>query len=271
MSWRNRLSTTTCFLLILSAAIATAGAGALRTAAPAPAPTVPPDGTVPVHIAGIQMVGPEQVLLLLADEKEERMVPISVGRDQGIAIYLGKTKTDTPRPMTHDLLANILTALGASIEKVTVTQLKDDVYFAEISLRAAGRLLPVDARPSDAIALAVRTGAAMYSSTALLRPLDSLGRPDETIHADRRLGLMLQELDPDLAESLGAAGVSGVLVSSVLRGGPAEKAGVRRGDIVRRVDDRAVATLEACREALAPGPKSMTVWRDGRETTLRTF
>ena len=61
----------------------------------------PPPEPVPVHIAGIRMVAPEQVLLFLADEKEERAVPMAVGRDQGIAIYLGKERAQTPRPMTQ--------------------------------------------------------------------------------------------------------------------------------------------------------------------------
>src|SRR3989449_1577730 len=165
-----------CVLVLFSAREAVGGA---KGKEPAPAPTAPA-GPVPVHISGIQMIGPEQVLLLLADEQEEKMVPISVGRDQGIAIYLGKMKTDTPRPMTHDLLANILTLLGAVIQKITVTELKNDVYFAEISLRSGGKIHPVDARPSDAIALAVRTGAPIFAAPALLKPLDSTGKPDES-------------------------------------------------------------------------------------------
>jgi len=269
---RNRiLIPAACVLVLFSAREAVGGA---KGKEPVPAPTAPaptaPAGPVPVHISGIQMIGPEQVLLLLADEQEEKMVPISVGRDQGIAIYLGKMKTDTPRPMTHDLLANILTLLGAVIEKITVTELKNDVYFAEISLRAGGKIHPVDARPSDAIALAVRTGAPIFAAPALLKPLDSTGKPDATIHADRRLGMTLQKLDPDLAESLGADGVTGVLVSSVLQGGPAGRAGVKRGDILRAIDGRPVLTLAAYREAADAGGKSLTVWRDGREATLRT-
>jgi len=236
---------------------------------PAPAPTAAPD-PVPVHISGIQMVGPEQVLLLLADDKEEKIVPISVGRDQGIAIYLGKTKTDTPRPMTHDLVANILAVLGAVIEKITVTELKDDVYFAEISLRVAGKVHPIDARPSDAIALAVRTNAPIFAAGSLMKPLDSADKPESTIHADRRFGLTVQDLDPDLAESLGADGIRGILVSSVMHGGLAERAGVKRGDILKAIDGRPVLTMAAYREAAEAGVKSLTVWREGRDTTLKT-
>jgi bifunctional DNase/RNase len=267
MSERDRPVFPTLCLLFLAVSMEAHGAAPGPSASPAPTAVA---GPVPVHISGIKMMGPEQVLLLLADETEERAVPISVGRDQGIAIYLGRMKADTPRPMTHDLLANILTVLGAVIERVTVTDLKSDVYFAEISLKAAGKVHAIDARPSDAIALAVRTDAPMFAAPSLLKPVDVPGKPDSTIHADRRLGLTVQELDQDLAESIGASGVTGVLVSSVARGGPAERAGIRRGDIVRALDGRAVVSLPAYRVAAGPVVKSLTVWRDGRETTFRT-
>jgi len=204
-------------------ALAVLGALAARPApAPSPSPPVSPGpatGAVPVHIAGIRPTGPDQVLLLLADEGEQRAVPIAVGRDQGVAIYLGKMKTETARPLTHDLLATILGVVGAVIEKITVTDLKNDVYFAEIALRAGGQLHSIDARPSDAIALAVRLDAPMYSVSSLLKPIGGPESPDSTMHADRRLGLTVQELDADLAESLGAVEVEGVLVASVAKGG----------------------------------------------------
>ncbi len=254
--------------------IAAAGEPAARPA-PAPAPTPgprvspsPAAGAVPVHIAGIQPTGPDQVLLLLADESEQRAVPIAVGRDQGIAIYLGKTKAETTRPLTHDLLATILGVVGAVVEKITVTDLKDDVYFAEIALRAGGKLHPIDARPSDAIALAVRLNAPMYSVATLLRPIGGPESPGTTLHADTRLGLTVQELDPDLAESLGAAEVEGVLVASVAKDGRAERAGVRRGDIVQELDGHPVPRLSVYLEATGAEVKSFTVWREGRTTRL---
>jgi len=221
-----------------------------------------------VHIAGIRPTGPDQVLLLLADEGEQRAVPIAVGRDQGLAIYLGKMKAETARPLTHDLLASILGVVGAVIERVTVTDLKDDVYYAEIALRAGGKLHSIDARPSDAIALAVRLDAPIYSVPSLLKPIGAPESPESTLHADARLGLTVQELDADLAESLGAAKVEGVLVASVAKGGRAERAGVRRGDVVQELDGHPVPGLSAYFKAAGAEVKSFTIWRDGRTTTL---
>ena len=246
------------------ALLALQGQEAAATQDPGPGPAADP---VPVHIAGISQTGPGQVLLILADESEQRAVPIAVGRDQGIAIYLGKTRTETARPMTHDLLAAILGVLGAEIEKITVTGLKEDVYFAEISLRTGGKVHPIDARPSDAIALAVRLNAPMFSAPALLKTLDG-SDPGRTIHAERRLGLTVQELDRDLAASFGAGEIRGVLVASVAKGGPADRAGLRRGDILEALDGHPVPHLAEFRGSVAREVRSFTVWRDGKTRTL---
>jgi hypothetical protein len=166
---------------------ATTAAGGPTGSAAAPAlaapqkPEVPtPADPVAVHIAGIRMVGPDQVLLFLADETEKRAVPIVVGKDQGLAIYMGKEHAAPPRPMTHDLLVQMLKTLKAAVEKVTVTKLKNDTYYSEIALRAGGTLHRFDARPSDAIALAVRLDAPMFAVPALLRPVDQPEEPGVT-------------------------------------------------------------------------------------------
>lgn len=235
---------------------------------PAPAPGRP-DLPVAVHVAGLRQTGTDQVLLILADEGEQRAVPIAVGRDQGIAIYLGRTKTETARPMTHDLLAGILTVLGGVVDKITVTGLKSDIYFAEISLRAGGKVHPIDARPSDAIALAVRLNAPMFSVASLLKPVDD-SEPEPTIHAEKRLGLTVQELDPDLAASLGAETVRGVLVASVFKGGVAERAGLRRGDILQALDGQPVPHLAEFRGSSGREIRSFTIWREGESKTVAT-
>jgi bifunctional DNase/RNase len=225
---------------------------------------------VAVHIAGIQMIGPEQVLLLLADDKEDRAVPIAVGRDQGVAIYLGREGTPTPRPMTHDLMARILTTLEISVEKVTVTELKNDTFFAEIDLLSNGDRHSIDARPSDAVALAVRLEVPIFAAPELLRPIGATDQPDAAAHLDAQLGLGVQGLDPDLAEFLGATGVEGVLVSSVKAEGPAARAGLRRGDILKAIDDRSTESLERYRQAIeeVPHQPRFRIWREGKNLTL---
>ena len=92
-----------------------------------------------------------------------REFPIVIGVTEALAIDRFVKEQETPRPMTHDLLANVLAALGAKVSRVEVTQLKDSTFHANLALLAAdGREVDVDARTSDAIALAVKCGAPLY-------------------------------------------------------------------------------------------------------------
>ena len=246
---------------------------ALSVAPPSRARTAgDPSKTVAVHIAGLQMIGPEQALLLLADDSEKRGVPIAVGRDQGVAIYLGKEGMETPRPMTHDLIAQILKTLEIDVTRVTVTALKGDTYFAEIGLSLNGDEHVIDARPSDAIALAVRLEVPISVAPDLLRPIGESGSPaDDLATLDDRLGMGVQTLNHDLAEYLGASDVSGVLIASVEPDGPAVRAGLRRGDILQAIDGRMTETtagFESARVEAADRPR-FRVWRDGENLILR--
>lgn len=228
--------------------------------------------TVAVHIAGLQMIGPEQALLLLADDSEELGVPIAVGRDQGIAIYLGKEGVATPRPMTHDLIALILDTLEIDVTRVTVTALKDDTYFAEIALNLNGDEHVIDARPSDAIAVAVRLEVPITVASDLLRPIGASGAPPDALATlDDRLGMGVQALNHDLAEFLGAGDVPGVLIASVEPDGPAGRAGLRRGDILQAIDGRRTETpadFVSVKMEARDRPR-FRVWRDGENLTLR--
>ena len=228
------------------------------------------DAPVLVHLAGIRMVGPEQALLLLADEDERRAVPIAVGRDQGLAIYLGQEKTPTPRPLTHDLIVQILDTLQVEVERVVITELRDGTYYSDIVLKQGRKKFDIDARPSDAIALAVRLEVPILASPALLTDIEEEGGPADTVDGGRRFGITVQELNDDLAEYLGAAEVPGVLVASVQEDSPASIAGVRRGDILQRLDGRPTGDVESYLEAVAVASRfpSFDVWREGEQLTL---
>ncbi len=108
------------------------------------------------------------VLLLQESDGLGRTLPIFIGAPEATAIAFALQGMDTPRPMTHDLIRDLLDALGADVIRVVVTELKTATYFAEIVLRLADREIPVSSRPSDAVAVAVRTGAPLYVADDLM-------------------------------------------------------------------------------------------------------
>jgi bifunctional DNase/RNase len=109
-------------------------------------------------------------IIILKDVNSETMLPIWVGAYEANAIALEIEKITPQRPMTHDLLRNVITEMGASVERVVVTELRDNTFFAMIVMKnRAGESIMIDARPSDAIALALRTDCAMYVNEEVIR------------------------------------------------------------------------------------------------------
>ncbi|TDA67443.1 MAG: bifunctional nuclease family protein [Clostridia bacterium] len=101
-------------------------------------------------------------VVLLIDAEQSKVLPIWVGPFEARAIALSLQATPVPRPMTHDLMKNLCDQLGAEVAKVVVSNIYEGTYYAEIYLQRGGKEMVIDARPSDAIALALRTGANLY-------------------------------------------------------------------------------------------------------------
>jgi hypothetical protein len=135
-------------------------------------------------------------IVLLRDVRQDRVLPIWVGPVEANAIALQIENVTTPRPMTHDLLMRLLQELGARLERVVISDLRESTFFAYLELRRGEEPLLVDARPSDAIALALRARAPIFVAESVLenaKPLNAA--PDED---DRdRLQKWLESLDPD--------------------------------------------------------------------------
>jgi len=108
------------------------------------------------------------VLLLQESEGLGRTLPIFIGAPEASAIAFALQGMDTPRPMTHDLIRDLLDALDADVVRVVVTELRAATYYADIVLNLAGREVPVSSRPSDAVAVAVRTGAPLFVADDLM-------------------------------------------------------------------------------------------------------
>ncbi len=109
------------------------------------------------------------VLLLQEQEGLERTLPIFIGAPEATAIAFAIQGMDTPRPMTHDLIRDLLEALSTDVVRVTITELRGSTYYAEIVLhREGGEPIAVSSRPSDAVAVAVRTGAPLFVNDDLM-------------------------------------------------------------------------------------------------------
>ena len=109
-------------------------------------------------------------IIILKDVNSETMLPIWVGAFEANAIALEIEKISPQRPMTHDLLRNIILEMGASVERVIVTDLRDNTFFAVIMMKSrGGDSIMIDARPSDAIALALRADCPIYVNEEVIR------------------------------------------------------------------------------------------------------
>ena len=119
-------------------------------------------------------------MIILRDEEEKRSLPIWVGLFEANAIALELEKIPTPRPMTHDLIKNILETVEARVQKVVVNDLRDNTFYAVIHLQMGGSELTVDSRPSDAIALALRVGAPIFVEEDVVQKARSVEVAKET-------------------------------------------------------------------------------------------
>ena len=124
---------------------------------------------IEMKVAGITLDPMTKMpIVILKDSSGENALPIWIGIAEASAIATQLEKIDLARPMTHDLLCNLLDELEVRLEKVEVTDLKDNTYFAILYLKVGDRTLPVDSRPSDAIALALRTESPIFVDEEVL-------------------------------------------------------------------------------------------------------
>ena len=153
---------------------------------------------IEVQIRGL-MLDPvtNMPIIVLKDVASELVLPIWVGVFEAQAIALELERTSTPRPMTHDLLRNIARGLNAVVDKVVVSDLKEDTFFATIWMTHGGEAVTVDARPSDAIALALRWDCPIYVAKSVLgRTRQTVSDQAQNVNAEE-LKKWLENLDED--------------------------------------------------------------------------
>ena len=241
-------------------------------------PAVPIEEMIPVELAtvGLETVSGSPVVLLREPGGGD-VVLISIGSNEALAILFGLRGVPVPRPMTHDLLAGLVDAVGARLERVMVDALSGTTYLGLLELRLEGRDDPVyvDSRPSDALALAVRTGAPILVAPAVLER--ARGREFQELPGDQvvtALGITVGEATPDLREALGLPEEAGVLVSRAI--GEAAEQGIAAGALILEVNgevpESPIRFLDLVRGTPADARVRLRLWQDNeiRELDLST-
>jgi bifunctional DNase/RNase len=159
---------------------------------------------VEVELVTVRVEMPANTSVVLLRERADgrRLLPILIGNSEATAIAYALDGVETPRPMTHDLMKNLLDELGVKVEQVVVTELRDRTFFAELRLRSAGGSHSISSRPSDAIALAARTGTPIFVSEAVLAEAayredderDGAGESDEMVEQFRQF---IENVNPE--------------------------------------------------------------------------
>ena len=124
-------------------------------------------------------------IVILKDPEERRALPIWVGIFEANAIALELEKVSTPRPMTHDLLKNILEGLGITVQQMIVNDLKENTFYATIELNYNGSVVSIDSRPSDAIALALRVNAPIFVTENVVTQAKNIEVSEEKEETDK--------------------------------------------------------------------------------------
>ncbi len=140
-----------------------------------------------------------QPVMLLRQKDADSYLPIVIGPYEAQAISLGWQKVSTPRPMSHDLMRNVLSHLGAQVVSVYINDFKDGIFYARLIMDANGRHAEIDSRPSDAVALAGRLGGPILVEEWII---DSAGFNSEEADVDRAIGRIGEETEKDKTEDL---------------------------------------------------------------------
>ena len=209
-----------------------------------------------------------QPVVTLADPEESRALFIWIGLPEARAIYSELEGVKHQRPLTHDLLEKIILKTDGGIHRIVVTHTLENIYYATVVLQREDNLIEIDARPSDAIVMALKFDAPVFVSRDLFEkmslPLESHTETPESY------GLSLQTLTPDLATYLSLETDKGVMVSGIRKGSQAEADGLMAGDILVEIEGRTVEDAAFFFETLkrSKDPLKMKVYRSNQYLTV---
>lgn len=204
-----------------------------------------------MEVHNIQAIpGKGAVAVILLEKEGNGYLPIFVDESQALSIYLGQKGEKATRPLTHDLMVDIFKKTNVKVNRIVVTDLREGVYYSEIELQQDKNIFRIDARPSDAIALALRQDTPIY---AMPRILERAAEQDEASGPLTQMtvdewGLTVQEIRGNLANYFGRT--NGMLVAGVDSGSVASAAGLQEGDIITEIEGAELKDLAAFRRAL---------------------
>jgi bifunctional DNase/RNase len=148
----------------------------------------------------VEMPANTPVVVLREQDGQHRLLPIVIGTPEASSIHAAISGMEPPRPLTHDLMVTMVARLGATLERVVITELRDHIFYAELRLTSDGTERTISSRPSDAIALAARVGCPIFASEALLAEVGQVPPPTDTEAAEAIIDEFrdfLDDLDPD--------------------------------------------------------------------------
>jgi hypothetical protein len=152
---------------------------------------------IELQLVGVRVELPtNQPIVLLKEREGERFLPIWIGAVEATAIAFALQGIVTPRPMTHDLMRNILEELKIRLDKILITELKEGTFYATIEMSQNGTRFEVSSRPSDAIALAVRSNVPIFAAEEVLEEASILIRDDEEQEVEK-FREFLEQVDPE--------------------------------------------------------------------------
>ena len=230
-------------------------------------------GTVETKIKTV-MVDPntQAPVVVLESVADQRLLPIWIDVAEARAIALELEQVKTPRPLTHDLMRNILNRIGATLERAVITDLRNNTYYAILYLRLKGQELQIDARPSDAIALALRMKAPVFAAAQVFAKSRAAPTPKRADDGQRKLGIQTQDLTAELAALFDVGHDSGVVVVQVESSSPAAAAGIQRGDVITKANDTTIKSAGDLERLIAakktPAQIKLEIIKKGKPTII---
>ncbi len=185
-------------------------------------------------------------VVILADKEGKKALPIWIGPLEANAIDKELRSGASPRPLTHDLLYSILAQAHVKVKEVRIVDLKNNTYYATLFLTMDKGVVEVDARPSDAMVIALKSKAPILVSAKILDE-QGIALTQKSAFGEGS-GIRVQELTPALASNFNFKGSKGVLVAEVLPGSVSESSGIKAGDIIIKINSKEVGSVEAFQE-----------------------